>query len=98
MAKISIEEIGIDDQQRLYIKVSRKSYEYVYRAATGVHWDKDKAFLHSPVPTEMTYLQWFSRIISTIIQEYDDHLEVTINTRWINTPEDLRSEIQSLKS
>jgi hypothetical protein len=55
MTTDKIIEIGIDDQQRLYIKPEKQTFEYIYRTAAEVGWDNKERFLYSPKPREWSY-------------------------------------------
>lgn len=66
----------------------------IYRSATEVHWDIKGNFLYSPKPREWSYFDWYKHIVSTILTEYNCHLQVTIRTLWINIPENLKNEIE----
>jgi len=89
MPKDSIAEIGIDDQERLYIRPSTATFPLIYREGVEVHWDATRRYLHSPKPREWSYLQWFQHIIDTAAILY-----LTPSTVWTNITEELKSEMQ----
>ena len=93
MTTDSIAEVGIDEQQRLYVRPSTATFPYIYREAVDVHWEPKRHYLHSPVPRDWTYLQWFQHIIgAAALQSYD--LRLTPSTVWSSTPAQLSTEIQ----
>ena len=93
MTTDSIAEVGIDEQQRIYVRPSTATFPYIYREAVDVHWEAKRHYLHSTQPREWTYLQWFQHIIgAAALQSYD--LRLTSATTWSDVPAQLRTEIQ----
>lgn len=86
-------EIGIDDQERLYIKPEKERFTLIYRSATEVHWDAIGMFLYSPKPREWSYFNWYKHIVSVALDEYRFKLKLAPGTNWINIPEELKTEI-----
>jgi hypothetical protein len=68
-------------------------FEMVYREAMVVCWDRDRRFLFSPIPREMTYPQWFRQIILAVEYQYGARLNVTDLTRWVGVSQPLRAEM-----
>ena len=87
-----IKEIGIDDNERLYIKPSSKKFPYIYREAMEVHWDKDGNFLYSPKPRDWSYLDWFKQLTKAS-REQSCSLLISEKTNWVNIPDKLKMEI-----
>ena len=87
-----IAEIGIDEQQRLYLQPSTLSVPIIYREAADVHWDAERRRLHSSPPRKWTYLQWFRHILNTVGPQRE--LRFTPATKWVNVPPELRREIE----
>jgi len=94
MEEDKIIEIGIDKEERLYIKPASKTFPYIYREAMEVHWDNEKAFLYTPKPKQWTYLNWYNQIIKAA-KEQSCKLQLTTATLWVNIPEKLKNEIQA---
>ncbi|MBL7683157.1 MAG: hypothetical protein JNK00_07315 [Flavipsychrobacter sp.] len=94
MKSDKIIEIGIDNEERLYIKPSTSQFLYIYRSAVEVHWDNTKKILYSPKPRDWTYLKWYNHIIATAL-DYGYLLKLTEKTEWVNIPKDLKTEILS---
>lgn len=86
-----IAEVGIDEQQRLYLQPSTLSFPLIYREAADVHWDAERRRLHSSPPRKWTYLQWFRHILNTVGPQRE--LRITPATKWVNVPLELRREI-----
>jgi len=86
-------EIGIDNQERLYISPLNERFPLIWRSATEVHWDLGKNTLYSPKPREWTYVDWYLHIILVIKKEYACQLLITGNTKWVNISLELKGEI-----
>ena len=86
-------EIGIDVQERLYIKPEKERFTLIYRTATEVHWDDKGLFLYSPKPRDWTYFDWFRHITGVTETEYNCKLIITDLTIWTNIPNELKSLI-----
>jgi hypothetical protein len=93
MQEDEIAEIGIDDGQ-LWVRPSKVSFEYIYRAGMEVHWDSERERLFSPKPRKWTYLQWFDQIVAAAAAEYGVHLKLTSSTLWRNVSDELKAEVQ----
>jgi hypothetical protein len=89
MTTDSIAEVGIDEQERLYIRPSTATFPFIYREAVEVHWDPIERFLFSPPPRDWTYLHWFQHIIDTA-----GILFLTPVTIWTNVPDEMRVAMQ----
>jgi hypothetical protein len=93
MTTDSIAEVGIDEQERLYVRPSTATFPYIYREAVEVHWDPNRHYVHSPKPREWTYLQWFQHIIDAAALQSCE-LRLTPSTIWINIAPELSVEMQ----
>ena len=93
MTEDNIWEIGVEDNQRLYIKPDKERFTLIYRIATEVHWDNNGLFLYSPKPREWTYFDWYKNIIGVIETEFNCRLSLTDQTKWINIPVELKKLI-----
>lgn len=92
----NIIEIGIDEQERLFIKPESATFPFIYRTATEVHWDEKRKVLYSPKPKEWTYTDWYKQIVGVVQTECNHLLHVTDDTIWTNVPSDLKEEISEL--
>jgi hypothetical protein len=92
MQQDEIAEVGIDERGRLYVRPATSTFPYIWREAMEVHWDVSGAFLHSPVPREWSYADWYRQIVSAA-QEQAWELRLTPRTRWTNVPEEVRVAI-----
>lgn len=55
-----------DGRLAVYPETSHGDYQYVYREAGAVYWDRTLKCFHSTVPREWTYKQWYSQIVSIV--------------------------------
>jgi hypothetical protein len=88
-----IAEIGIDEQERLYIKPSTARFDFIYRTATEVHWDASGLFLFSPKPRAWTYLDWYLHIVHVVNIDCGYQLKLSDVTIWTNISKELKQEI-----
>jgi hypothetical protein len=95
MTRDDIAEIRIDVAERLCVVPRSDSFPYIYRAAMEVHWDNEGRYLYSPKPREWSYVRWFQQIIAAAKDEYNCHLVITPETRWLNIDDILKTEITS---
>ena len=97
--KISLIEIMPDNQLLLKL-VSRgdESYQYIYREAAAVYWDKEKnGFKSSEAPKNWTYFQWFLHMKSLISSSMQIEIVIDDSTNWKNISEDLKAQILNSK-
>ncbi len=94
-----ITEISLAEDGCLQIRPSssKSSFEYVYRAAAGVYWNKELKCFQSSVPDNWDNwdnVAWYKQIISVIKSELGDRLRVTDDTVFISTASTLETEIR----
>jgi hypothetical protein len=70
-----------------------KMFRFVYRAAMAVEWDEEDASFYTPVPVELSYADWFSRILDAVRSEMGVRLNVDGATAWENVPRALQGEM-----
>ncbi|WP_162304998.1 hypothetical protein [Sphingobacterium olei] len=86
-------EIGIDKDERLFIRPKNERFTLIYRTATEVHWDEKELFLYSPKPREWSYYDWFRHIIDVADKECNSKLVLTHRTIWTNIDLNLKKQI-----
>jgi hypothetical protein len=91
----SIAEVGIDAQERLYVRPAAATFPYIYREAREVHWEPAVGRLHSPKPREWSYARWFQQIIEAA-DAYGQPLRLTASTVWVNIPNELKTEVERI--
>ncbi|MBT1445691.1 hypothetical protein KJI95_14345 [Shewanella sp. JM162201] len=87
-----IEEIGIDEEERLYVKPSNATFPMIYREAMEVHWNSERCYLYGAKPRKWGYLEWFQQIIRAA-SEQGCKLKVTQSVSWVNVPGELQKQI-----
>jgi hypothetical protein len=90
-------EVGIDKNERLFIRPKNERFTLIYRTATEVHWDEKELFLYSPKPREWNYYDWFKHIIDAANLECNCKLILTHRTIWTNIPDNLKKQITTNK-
>jgi len=87
-----IQEIGIDTEERLYVKPSHETFPMIYREAMEVHWSSEHCYLYGAKSRKWGYLEWFQQIIRAA-SEQGCKLVVPQNVSWVNVPGDLQKQI-----
>ena len=88
-----ISEIGIDKNERLYIKPSKSSFPMIYREAMEIGWDKGGGFLFSPKSRKWGYSDWYQQIIKGASSQ-GTSLRLSNSTMWVNVDSNLQKQIQ----
>ena len=86
MKEDGISDISIDDEGKLRVYPASSAYDYIYRSAAEVHWNKEGKYLYSPRPREWDYSTWFAQIINAVKSEYGVLLKMNESTEWKNIP------------
>lgn len=92
MKKDIIVEIGIDSEERLYLKPSKLKFLYIYREAMEVYWNNETLSLYGAKPRKWSYLDWFKQIIRAV-EEQSCKLSLNEKTNWVNIPKELKEKI-----
>jgi Integron Cassette Protein Hfx_Cass5 len=61
-------------------------FEYIYRTAAEVHWNKDRQAFVTPKPKTLSYSEWLQIIRGAVASELGVNLKVTERTQLINLP------------
>jgi len=88
-----IERIGIDEDERLYVKPSTQLFPLVYRESMEIHWNSERGYLYGAVPRKWSYIDWFNHILWAALEQGCE-LVVTSGTSWVNVPLELQQEIE----
>ena len=92
-----IEEIGIDSEERLYLKPASETFPMIYREAMEVHWNSERGYLYSAKPRKWGYIEWYQQIIKAA-SEQGCTLVLSPNVSWVNVPGELQAEIKGGQS
>lgn len=96
MREGTIDEVGLDAEQRLFVRPSSGDFEHVYRAAMEVYWDRSlRRLSHPRAPRGWTPVQWFQQIVAAVGDEYGVQLRLTNQTTWTAVPEDTRLAMEA---
>ena len=95
MTEDRIVKVEIDDDGKLCVYPETQDFAFIYRAGTEVGWDPQRRCLLSPKPREWSHARWFTKIVATSADEYGVELQLTLQTDWINVPNDVRLEIMT---
>jgi hypothetical protein len=86
-------EVGIDENERIFIKPKSEYFSSIYRTSTEVHWDEKGLFLYSAKAREWSYYDWYRHITNVAEKEYNCKLRLTPRATWTNIPDDLKKQI-----
>lgn len=96
MREAAIAEVGLDEEKRVFVRPAEGDFEYVYRAAMEVYWDRPSRRLSHPrPPRDWTPAQWFQQIVAAVAEEYGLRLKLTAKTTWVDVPTDQQSAIEA---
>jgi len=104
MDEVEIIKVEVTDNNNLLVspvldeEKSEDLYQYIYRMATGVYWDKEKQSFSSPIPREWSHSQWFENIAYCAKSELGVALVITPNTLWVNVPDNEKEKMVSYAS
>ena len=88
----AIKEIGIDEEQRLYIKPLSAKFPMMYREAIEVNWNQNTMALYGGTPRKWSYLDWYKQIIKGASLQ-GCLLQLSVQTKWVNVPQELQAQI-----
>ena len=88
----SIEEIGIDDKNRLYLKPSSAAFPMIYREALEVHWNEELKYLYGAEPRKWNHFDWYQHILSAASIQ-GCRLRISPTVSWVNISSDLQAQI-----
>ena len=75
-----------------------EDYEYIYREANGLRWDRTSRSLHAYEPARWEHVELLRHIASTLQSACDEDLHLTEKTVWQGVPLELQSRIRSALS
>jgi hypothetical protein len=95
MRSVPLANVAIDQKGWMRLYPADETFEFIYRAASGVHWDTKDRFLHAKEPGEWTYPFYFKQIVSAVVSEYGVKIQLTRETKWSSVPDDVRVAIEA---
>jgi len=93
----SINRVEVLDKGELFLGLESQGqpiYQYIYREAAGIYWDKDRIGFKSTSIKEKSCSQWFKRIVDAVRSGLGVELKLGSNVVWLNIPEQQKEEIQ----
>ena len=94
----SIDTVTITKENTLLLTLQsggKSEYEYIYREAAGISWNKiHKGFESTTLKEDLSCSQWFSHILK-ITKECNIEITLSPNVKWNNVPE---NEIENIKN
>lgn len=88
-----IEEIGIDEEERLYLKPASETFPMIYREAMEVHWNSELKYLYGARPRKWGYIEWYQQIINAAAEQ-GCKLVFSPSVTWVNVPTELQAQIK----
>lgn len=87
VAKLSDGRLGV------FPEAPKPIYQYVYRAAAGVSWDKSLGGFQSTIPREWNYRDWYQQIVSVVRSELGVRLQLSPSAIFDGGNESFREDI-----
>lgn len=87
VAKLSDGRLGV------FPEAPKPIYQYVYRAAAGVSWDKSLGCFQSTIPREWNYRDWYQQIVSVVRSELGVRLQLSPSAIFDDVSESFRDDI-----
>ncbi len=98
MKSAVLAKIEFDESKRLRLYPATRTYEFIYRAACGVHWEPTGRYLWTELPPGLSPADEFKQILSVVYSEYGDKLRIGKETNWKDVPHPTRLAIESLET
>ena len=92
MQEDKISEVGIDEEEQLFVKPETQKFPFIYRESMQVSWDSKNRCLYSPRPIDWSYVDWFKQIIKAS-KAQGFTLRISEETVWNNIPDNLRTRM-----
>ncbi len=92
---IKIEMLATKELSVTPISNCNDTFQFIYRAATGVTWNEKMQYFMSPIPREWSHFDWYVNIVNSVASEIGVNLLITPKTKWHNIPNELQDKIIS---
>ena len=82
---IGVSRIRIDETGRLHVVPASnpdKMFRFIYRAAMEVDWDEDQQSFYTPAPRELSYADWYVKVLEAVRSEMGMLLSIDNTTVW----------------
>ncbi len=97
MEEIRINKVSIlpDGRLAIFPSKSSSSYQYVYREASEVYWDKNNQYFYSPVPRKWGYKEWYGHIVSVVRTGLSIRLNLSDDTEFEANADNFKSDMMN---
>jgi len=69
-------------------------FQFIYRAAMEVEWDDVERCFYTPVPQELSYGDWWLKVLAAVESEMGVALKIDGATIWEDVPPSVEQEIR----
>ena len=95
----TVAKVIVDSKGRLFLvpdlEADATSYEYIYREANGLRWDRTTHAFHAYEPERWDHVELLHHIASTLRSAYDEDLRFTDKTVWEGIHDELRPRLRA---
>jgi len=99
MKDLPVDSVQIDSQGSLFVRPrTDRSYEYIYREANGLRWDKQRRALHAYEPARWEPAELLKHMAVTLRDCCDEKLVLVDNTSWVGVPTELQNKLRGVLS
>jgi hypothetical protein len=78
----------------IFPESANASYQYIYREASGVYWDQERACFKSTPPKEWSLQKWYQQIVSVVSSGLGLQLILTGDTEYESNQEGFEKSIK----
>ena len=82
MKPLPVERVVVDATLGLLVVPEAGDYEHIYRAATGVRWNREHRAFCAFEPRRWQANELLTHIAATVSGEYGEDLHFTAHTSW----------------
>lgn len=95
----AISKLVIEASGRLLVcpelSEDRSTYEYIYREANGLRWDRQAHALHAHEPTRWKHEELLLHIAATLRECCDEDLFFDQDTQWIGVQPEIQDALRN---
>lgn len=97
MRVLPIASIAVDSAGSLYVRLKTdQSYEYIYREANGLRWDREKRALQAYEPLRWKPAELLQHMAATLRECRDEALAFDDSTSWEGVSADLQDSLRKV--
>ena len=98
MKRRAIAKVLVDSSGYLFVCPETEAgatYEYIYREANGLRWDRSLRALHAYEPDRWEHVELLQHMAATLAGACDEELHFTEKTVWLGVPTELQDKLRS---